>query len=496
LTLSHYDFETDKLEQLPLTHYPPLLSVMYALILSCGFAPSSTPTIMSLIGWPALLVGIGILTYQLGRSTLVAALAITLASITYGFWWVYQFAISETLFLPLLVWLMVVLVDLPEQQEHKIHRLLAATVILSLLILTRYSGSFIFLAIIIWWWWTHLVRRDFRWLAGGTAMLSFAPLPFVFWMAYNMVQTDKPVSSHLSAQGTFLEGIVGVIQVLKQVLLPASGFYRVQEVFGWAGLHSSLLSLAIIITGIVLYWWYHLKPSGSLVRQLLRPQRTPILIILFIYTVVLYIFMQPFLNFEPIDLRDITTTLCLLSPWAFGAVANLPRKWGSFLAGGFVAINCMMACGPIVVEGVPNWVHLYPPAFESLADNEMPDSFLDDAPGMLSWVVTRRFRLREIENHHVELQNWLDTQPSDTIVVSNTPLLFLPYAPSAIEEMRLWEKNSVCVSQHHVVLVVFEWDHQREKSAEIKHSLEEQCPELPTRTFANSTVYELKPANP
>jgi hypothetical protein len=104
---------------IPFGHWMPLLSLCYATLLLAGVPYTQVPSVFSLVMWVVFLVGTGTLTYQLSRSWLRATLAIVVSSFVHAYLIIYGYAMAEVLFLPLLVWLMVILVDLHQQQRQK-----------------------------------------------------------------------------------------------------------------------------------------------------------------------------------------------------------------------------------------------------------------------------------------------------------------------------------------------------------------------------------------
>ncbi len=112
-TMVRYEPVADTVLRFPLIHYPPLVSMLYALGLSSGLSLATVPSVITLICWVLFLAGIGVLAARLGRTPMAGAAAVLVASLTYAFWMAFQQVMSEPVFLPLLVWLMVVLMDLP-----------------------------------------------------------------------------------------------------------------------------------------------------------------------------------------------------------------------------------------------------------------------------------------------------------------------------------------------------------------------------------------------
>jgi hypothetical protein len=155
------DVETGTLFAVQLTHYPPLLSIVYATMMWPGVPYGLTPALLTLVGWVLLLSGIGVLTYRLSGAPVAAALAVSLSAMTHAYLTTFVQVMSEPLFLPLLVWLMVILTDLPERSGRLLYvRLGAMTLLLALLPLTRYVGLLAVASVLLWWVWLRLHQHQ------------------------------------------------------------------------------------------------------------------------------------------------------------------------------------------------------------------------------------------------------------------------------------------------------------------------------------------------
>lgn len=297
-----------------MTHYPPLLSVIYALLLWLGVPYIYVPAVLTLICWVILLLGIGTLAYRLYPSPRIAALVVVLAAFTHAYLWIFQQAMSEVLFLPLLVWLMVVLTGLHEREQHQRVYLAGAVVLLALVLLTRYVGVFVLAAVVLWWCWVRAYQRRWRLLLLELCALSLSALPLAAWLLRNRYVKGWIVNNHFSrGPNTFLEGVMAVIEQTSQVLVPA---VRPLAALGldWGVLSPAIPFVHLPVLLLLGFLFWRFRPHSP---QLLSPPRSPVLVFLAIY-IGLYTFLQPFMAFAPMDERDMTSLLCLAQPWLLG----------------------------------------------------------------------------------------------------------------------------------------------------------------------------------
>lgn len=464
-TMLRYQPSSDMLLRFPSTHYPPMLSLAYAAAYAAGLAPSLVPSVIALLSWPFLLVGIGVLTYRLGGSPFVALLAATLAAFLYAFRFVFLLAMSEVLFLPLLVWLMVVLVDLPARSSGKLPRLLVAVVLLALLILTRYVGVVVLGAVGLWWGWSHLSQRNdywIGWMVGGGVALASAALPFLLWLLINRTHTAQPLSTHLILQGTWRDAIIGLLLYSSHLVFPAG---PVSHLIDDAGLPGLAFYLSLFLFGVGVCW--HYRPR----RPLLTPHRSPVLIFVLLY-VALYTVAEPFFEFQSIDLRDMTSIMCVLLPFVFATMEHAPTRLSYPLLIAYVVINSVLS-GPITIT--------------------------DKIP-----------RTADLETFHAPLLQSFQAQNNDnatdeTVIITNEPLLFAQCPDITAEDMRepchharshnivAWLEEGQCHSQYATYIVIVDSGYLAPRANTFREQVEQRCPDLPRHQFPQSTVYTLSP---
>jgi hypothetical protein len=491
--LTRYEPATDSLIDFPLTHYPPFTSIVYAMGLWVGMPSQAIPPLIVSLGWTLFLGGIGMLTYRLGAPPFIAVLAIVVAALTHNYWFVFQVIISEAVFLPLLVWLMVVLVDLPAEYERQPGRVILAVVLLALAMLTRYVGVLVWLATLVWAGWWFVAQRKKRALAAAIGLHALAVLPFGGWVTYNLLSVNRSFSDHLNeSRDTFLDGLLAFGYESIHLVLPAlTPFLAVQEMVWWL-----VLAGGLVAAMLALLW--RRTPRQALIHA----HRTPLLLFVLLYSF-LYTVVQPWFSFTPIDSRDAATLLCLMQPWLFGSVGRvLPRRLAYPMLSALVALNVALAFHPILFKGIPFWVSVNPPqvhavSLERIAEDEWKQY------GFLTWLVVRPVRTGNLPQYHPQLYAWLqslDAGDTEVVVLTNGTLLFDAHLPVAVEYPDIahppgyvadWLSSGHCSSQYNTVVVLFEWDYLAESVAPYRQQVEQKCPGLEPRFFPHSVVYRL-----
>ncbi len=381
-----------------------------------------------------------------------------------------------------------------------------------LLSLTRYVGILMFGAVGLWWVWHWYERRQpLIVLVKEGTLLSIAALPIAGWFIRNHMLVGKSVGRHLeSGSDTFTEGLKAMGIEGLQVLLPSAHYDRLHD---HAGPFSFMVYL-VIVAAVLFMVWPHRR---EIVHQHWppHPPRTPLLLFL-LYYILLYTVVQPFMDFWPIDTRDITTVLCLTIPWSIGmAASSLPFRRATLLLAGYVALNLVFAFGPTVYKGMrngpPEWFSLTPPRIESLADRNLPLDSPVFSAGFVSWLTVVPSRSADLVNYHPDVLEYVRSLPDDTVLLSNAPILLVPYAPGSVEDLAdnypqpgipgkeripAWLEHGSCSSRqsHTIAIVVFDWDQYAKDAPQIREQVETKCPGLPSTTFRHSTIYQL-PAN-
>ncbi len=501
LHILRYSPAADTVSLFPITHYPPFVPFIYAMLMLLGIHASMVPSVISLIAWIAFLAGIGALTWQYAHTPLLAALAMVTVLITRSYWYVFPLAMSEVVFLPLLVWVMVILVDLPQKNvSQQRPRLALASCLTALLMLTRIVGILVFAAVCLWWvwnWWFAKPRRVQR-LLGDGAVFGLSVLPLAGWLLFNHFrQVTLPLGTHLIPEGSLWGGGKALLEQSLQIVLPAIHFDRLVYKLDWTG--AMLLYTLLLLIWAWLFWRY--RPCKHK-KSFLAPPRSPLWLFVVFYGV-LYTLLQPFLGFLPMDARDVTSLLCLVIPWMFAWIAHMRLSSGLkyTILSGYILINSTFLFAEPLLKGFPDWISFNPPHIESIANRQLPKFARYYGYGFVQWLVVEPIRSADLGNHHPDLLSWSETLPEQTIILSNAPLVLAAYTHETTQHIfaplgygipeESWLKQGDCSSRFPLVLVVFEWDYLKGEAQKMQQQIEAKCPSLTKQTFQHSVIYEL-----
>ncbi len=491
--LAHFTYEVESgFHAEPLTHYPPLMPLCYALLMVLGVAPSVAPIVMSLLGWPVLLAGVGVLAYRLSRSRALAVLAVVPLAFSYDLLSVFRYSKSEVIFLPLLVWAMASLVDLPRRRggAEALKGWAVASALLASLMLTRYPGGFVWLAAGAWWagwrlWQGRLLERSA--LKEG-ALLAAAVVPLGLWLARNVWLTESAVGAKTmgGSAHSFVDGARAVALWTFQSIWPTVRSPHLFDMLGLAlGALLYALPLAVVAYGA---WRYRARLRGYLFRS-------PVEVFLFIYLILLYVLAQAFLDFYPLNGRDMATASCLLVPWIVGGFAVAPRRVAVALLGTY-GVLCVVFIGALTFRGgESDVVRISPPEIRSLAGGaELRARYTD---GMFpNWLVLQPHTSRALARYHGGLRERLG---KGAFVITNDGAgrFFTPYDLGSAEEHPAypsddaadWLARGRCTLPEKTVVVLLAWDRWEEESRRLEAAIDRQCPQLSKETFEHSVLY-------
>ncbi len=488
-----------------LVTFPPLTSLAYAALMVVGVPPDRAPTVLALIMWPVFLAGIGLLARRLGATAGLATVCIALSAVTWPYLSSFVIAQSEVLFLPMLVFSMVLLIDLPERDRGLSSRLWLSALLFSLILLSRYIAMVMFGAVLLWWiCWRLSQRRALR-LAGELAVFLLAAAPLAIWI----LTREIPGHPFSGLYGVYLHTPrFSTVDVLRRMaahltwwVLPAVRPGAVWRSFGVAAM---LPVLALLAGGIVLGW--RRRPRWR--PGLLLP-RTPIPFLIAAYFGVFLVLRSTAMNW-----RYMAAALCIGVPLLVGAVGRVAPRGGHLLFGGQLALNVGLLAALCVASGP--WVG-------AEVRDSRPAGFADRPveawralnAGLPSWLVRRPPRLLDLANHHPEVASFVDGLGERIGVVSNAPELFTyrPFLPGKAP-LEGWLARGTCrPSRGPLVLVVVDWDRWRlsrdwpeamrawirawgwwgTPPSELRRAIEERCPGLEEVHLGSATVYLLQP---
>jgi hypothetical protein len=504
VSLRTYDIGADEIIYERITHHAPLLSVGYALLIWLGIPFAHVPTVFALLNWVLLLSGMGVFTYRFCQQPLAAAMVVITASVTFSFLTIYTIAFSEVLFLPLLIWSMVVLLDLHQRERGVLLWLGGAAVLLALMTLTRLVGGVLLAAVLLWWAWGRLYQGQLKRLIWEMPVLGLAGLPLGVLILINSTQTEEAVGWHFEESNhTFLDGVKSLVLHLSQVLIPAWpslqavldgnmwGWYLEAGPVRWFVLLSPWLVFALL--GYVLWRFRPQRP------HLLALPRSPILFCLAAY-LALYTIVQPFMKFTPIDNRDITTVLCLMLPWLLGSLV-LTFGWRAYIPlTGYVLLNVALVAVPIAMHARPLFT-VNPLSVADFAHEPAQRSFYADQ-GVPTWLISTPRKIRTLERYHPQLFALL--QQFDDVALINRrlepnvytvnlqgrddPPLYFNYSFSFDH----WLAEGTCTpSAATLVVALLDWNFgSREFRANVA-AVAQKCPEAPQMPTTHGVAYRL-----
>lgn len=455
----------------PLTQHAPLLSLVYGGVMALGVPFAMTQVVVAVVSWIVFLGGSALLTYRLSASLVLAAFATAVAALTYIFLFFFQALMSEVIYLPLLVITMAFLVDLPRKEQNRFGWLGLVSVLLGLLMVARYAGVFVVGTVILWWCWWRIEQRELRRLLPELAIFALTGVPLAAWLVRNylLVGSDEVVGLQSSSniQPVLVElqqGLQGVMYEHLQIILPAVRPSEVWAMFGW---FSPFLYLLPVVGALYLagqrgkvHWSFRLAPP-----------RSPIMPFLVLF-VALYIFVQPFFRFTPMDARDATVILCLIHPWLIAWLGQVqPGRTYVFL-GGYVGLNLLLL---LVVAAYGSLAWLSPGARSNLQGFLSVQSFEN------IWV-----RSNVIAANDRDLDAYLRQLVSNTLIFGNDRRLNLHYN-RPYEPVDDWLERPRCVVGTPTSVVLFFW--QEQEISELRGQVEGACPGLAKRQFAHALVY-------
>ncbi len=513
-TIKTYDAALDTIRFQPITHYPPVTSLVYAFFLWLGVPLIAAPAWAALCCWPLFVGGIGVLTYRLSHSWWGAAAAVVIASLTNSFLQLYQLTLSEPVFLPLLVGVVVLLVGLPQRERLPPVQTGAAIVLLALLMMTRYAGVVFFGAAGLWWVWWRVRQGRARRLLWEVPLWSLATLPPAAWTVRNRLASEVVVGTHLDDSfNTFWEGVSGVLNQSIQLLFPAlfpmsdTPILRTGGHFLWIPLAEAgvallgqvlhlALQLAIVGIIVVLGRWLWKAHRASGYPLSLSPSPIGPMLAAFLF---LYIVVQPFVSFKPMDFRDSTALLCLVQPLLVAVVVGVLRRRAGTVLAGYIAVNLLLIVVPVVLFGIPRVVSLVPPAVHDFPD--ITEANVYEERGIVHWLVVKPMRMSFMPRHRPEVVPFLaQVDTADKVIISNIgQMLFYyegqEYGPAQIFRIKpgpsafyTWLDEGVCTSRHNVMLLLMRrFANDRSFDSQMEQ-VEAKCPSLERVVLREDTV--------
>lgn len=319
-------------------HYPPLVPAIWGGFMALGLGPGTAVIVSNSVTWFFFLIFVFLLTYVLTLCGWASLMATALASVTTSFFYAYLHALSETIFLPLLLSCIVATVIYPRTTSSiPVKHLVLLCISLALTSMTRYSSICLFVAIFVWFSWLRLPTRQFRLFFWEMIGLALSAMPMIVWMTRNLWLSGSSIGGHGFegfAWSNFLSAIAGVFTSMIGGILP--------PLFDWdfliqaRNLFSSsivvLVVLTVITTALLLllrHTRFTLEAVHRYVKTFPKAPYAPLILFVMSY-LALYIFMEPFMSFWPMDRRDFTSVLVLAQPICVLVLVRMAQRWPQY----------------------------------------------------------------------------------------------------------------------------------------------------------------------
>jgi 4-amino-4-deoxy-L-arabinose transferase-like glycosyltransferase len=315
----------------PITHFPPLFSLLLAGagLLGLDMLDAARVTILLLFGIDILLVGLSV--YKISKSVIFASLGAYLLAVSDIHMGVYSVALSEPLFITLML---VAYLLLAEYFEHLRWQWLSlAGVAIGLSYLTRYAGISVLITAILTLLYLHVngtrTRRSTLFKEIGILLISSLPL-IVLWMGYSQFAagtvSNRQVIWHPVPFSKIFEGLKNLLS-----WIAPDDLLAIQPFFGRLLSGISLLLLPTLLLALG-GWWVHKRRALYLMPERETGAGASLSVALAIHILVYAGFIWVSLSFfdatSPLDDRILSIiyvpALILMS----GGLASLWQRYG------------------------------------------------------------------------------------------------------------------------------------------------------------------------
>jgi len=279
----------------PITHYPPLFSLILVFVGMLGIDPLFGARIVNILLLGANIILIGILGWKIFKNRFAGLSLALFFAISGAIFRIHSYVISEPLFLFFCL-VSFLLLELYFANGRKIIWIILLGVIVGLAILDRYVGFVLFVvvaAVLFLFeqtWRTRLTRP-------GIYVISSVPLPLA-WLIYNSMLTgavaDRGLSWHPITTDDLLLGVAN----LSHWLFPLGTAEADQRVLSVPGVFISIILGAFLLLWLIIETARLFKGSSS------SPRAHPI-----IFMAGLFSWMYPVSILVSISLFDHTTRL-------------------------------------------------------------------------------------------------------------------------------------------------------------------------------------------
>lgn len=211
----------------PLIHYPPLYPLLLAGIGSLGIDLTSAARLMGSVLFGANILLVGLLVARTSRFAWAGPMAAAVALVSPILLGVHLMAMTEGLFLCLLLLTMILLISYLESGRKSAYWWAAS--FSALAALTRYAGPAVaaasFLALVL------LGRDNFRRrLRSGLVFTAVSLLPLLFWYGRNLVLTGEVSNRELTYHPLSFASLKGALVTVSEWWIPPDAASLVKKV--------------------------------------------------------------------------------------------------------------------------------------------------------------------------------------------------------------------------------------------------------------------------
>ncbi len=269
----------------PITHFPPLFSLLLAACAVGGtnLVQAARSLIVVLFGLDVMLIGL--VSYKISRNYPFALLSAALFGFSDTFLGIYSFALSEPLFLTLALLSLLLLAEAFDRD--KFAWLALSGFVLGLVYLTRYAGTALWMTVILALvllltdWRQPLRRAQYRQVV---ALLSGSLPPVIVWTAYTMVSGSEVGNRQIAWHPVSLQALFEAIKNLLSVFAPQA----LLAAFPLAGRAMSALAL-LLLPALLLILILEVKNIARRANAGQRPSGSQALVIILALFIWLYL---------------------------------------------------------------------------------------------------------------------------------------------------------------------------------------------------------------
>ncbi len=490
-----YNVSSDNVSWTPLTHFPPMMSLLYSALFSLGCSYSCAPSILAIACWALFLFGYYLVVYKLTARTDLSLVALVLIAITWPVINLFTGVGSEQVFVVFLVYAILILHKVPNNNLDIVDWVLLIS-ILAAMMLTRYAGIFLYASVGLWWLLVRLRKGDARKLFYELPLLALAVLPLMAWILHNIrVSGHLFGPSHLTHSSfTWAEVTVGFAKQSTWLFLATVRPIPVYKTLGPAWL--TLFSITtVVLVSVLLMNWRRVMPVFQLTFS-------PISVMILGYLSIFTLFKPFFLSY-PMNERFMSIVVILCQLLLFACLSKLSIKQGRVLAALYSSANVILLLVVLQMgySSVDTTLVHYGNQ-ETLNDSEKLYSLL--MQGVPTWILQISPRLSDLQHYHSDIVDDLDNTEKPFAVITNAPSLFTNYYVAlGSDPIGDWIDNGTCEPAMTLKIIVidrnrwskglqpYNYDNPLTLPEEVTQQIISKCPAASVNQFNGSSVYTI-----